>query len=256
MTVLAATRVAAADLSVALKLGPYEARIGRSCDVMQDAFALRRRTFAPQALSDQDAFDHLSQHGIVTDARTGQSLLAFRVRVLTGDINLGSTYTGQSYDLTPLRALTGPFLELGRVCQDETLRDPLAWRLAWAALAALVDRHAVTLLIGCTSFKGADPDWHSAALGYLRSHHIGPRALLPRQISQSAIALPEAYGTRSDLPHLLQSYIGLGGWVSDHAVVDPTLDTVHVFTGLRIADISIARKRRLRELARRASLPT
>ena len=85
---------------------------------------------------------------------------------------------------------------------------------------------------------------------------MGPRALLPRQISQSAIALPEAYGTRSDLPHLLQSYIGLGGWVSDHAVVDPTLDTVHVFTGLRIADISIARKRRLRELARRASLPT
>lgn len=260
MTLWAATPVAAADHAVALALGPFEARIGRSCDIMQSALDLRRRVFVPHALSDQDAFDHLSLHGRVTDTRTGQTQVAFRVRVLPYGMDLGTTYTGQSYDLTPLRALKGPFLELGRVCQSESSADPtanpMALRLAWAAMGALVDRHDASLLIGCTSFQGANPTSHSAALGYLRSHHLGPPALRPKQASTSAIDLPTAKGTRRDIPYLLQSYLSLGGWVSDHAVVDTALDTIHVFTGLRIADIPPSRKTRLRALAQQATLAT
>ena len=36
------------------------------------------------------------------------------------------------------------------------------------------------------------------------------------------------------MPPLLRSYLALGGWVSDHAVVDPGLQTMHVFTGVEI----------------------
>ena len=51
------------------------------------------------------------------------------------------------------------------------------------------------------------------------------------------------------LPPLLRSYLGLGGWVSDHAVVDTVLDTLHVFTGVEIAKIPPARARALRLIA-------
>jgi hypothetical protein len=38
----------------------------------------------------------------------------------------------------------------------------------------------------------------------------------------------------------------MGGWVSDHAVVDIDLDTLHVFTGLEIGRVPKARARLLR----------
>ena len=48
------------------------------------------------------------------------------------------------------------------------------------------------------------------------------------------------------MPPLLRSYLAMGGWVSDHAVVDAQLGTLHVFTGLEIRAIPPARARLLR----------
>jgi hypothetical protein len=45
----------------------------------------------------------------------------------------------------------------------------------------------------------------------------------------------------------------MGGWVSDHAVLDPDLDTTHVFTALTIAAIPAPRTRALRALAQSSS---
>jgi len=41
----------------------------------------------------------------------------------------------------------------------------------------------------------------------------------------------------------------MGGWVSDHAVLDFDLDTLHVFTGLEIRAIPEGRARALRMVA-------
>jgi hypothetical protein len=41
----------------------------------------------------------------------------------------------------------------------------------------------------------------------------------------------------------------MGGWVSDHAVIDAEMATLHVFTGVEITTIPPARKRLLRALA-------
>ena len=51
------------------------------------------------------------------------------------------------------------------------------------------------------------------------------------------------------MPPLLRSYLTMGGWVSDHAVVDRELDTLNVFTGLEIATIPEARARSIRASA-------
>ena len=51
------------------------------------------------------------------------------------------------------------------------------------------------------------------------------------------------------MPPLLRSYLAMGGRVSDHAVVDRDLDTLHVFTGLEIGVIPPARARLMRAAA-------
>ena len=48
------------------------------------------------------------------------------------------------------------------------------------------------------------------------------------------------------MPPLLRTYLVMGGWVSDHAVIDNELNTLHVFTGVEIARVPRARAQVLR----------
>ena len=43
------------------------------------------------------------------------------------------------------------------------------------------------------------------------------------------------------LPPLLRTYLGMGGWVSNHAVADRELDTLHVFTCVEVDRVPAAR---------------
>ena len=51
------------------------------------------------------------------------------------------------------------------------------------------------------------------------------------------------------LPALLRAYLALGGWVSDHAVVDRDLGTCHVFTCVELDRLPPARRRAFEGLA-------
>ena len=64
----------------------------------------------------------------------------------------------------------------------------------------------------------------------------------PAEISDPRLALHQ-------MPPLLRTYLGMGGWVSDHAVIDRAMQTLHVFTGVEIAAIPPARVRALRAVA-------
>jgi len=39
------------------------------------------------------------------------------------------------------------------------------------------------------------------------------------------------------MPPLLKTYLAMGAWVSDHAVVDLNMKTLHLFTGMEISKI-------------------
>jgi L-ornithine Nalpha-acyltransferase len=253
MTGPAATRDVAAR--VCLTLGRYRAEIGSSDAILSRALELRQQAYAHPGHTDADAFDSASLHGLVTDTASGRTSVAFRVRVFATTTDLSDSYTGQFYDLSPLSRSSGPCLELGRLCQDTTRVDPAALRVAWAALTQLADAQGVAILIGCSSFAGADMHRHAPALATLKAHHLGPAALRPLRKSPLAFDLPGSDIFPGPLPPLLRSYLSLGGWVSDHAVCDPLLDTVHVFTGLCVADIPDLRKQRLRALANSLATP-
>jgi L-ornithine Nalpha-acyltransferase len=146
---------------------------------------------------------------------------------------------------------------VGRFALHPKAQDPDILRLCWAALTRIVDACDIGLLFGCSSFAGTAPEPHLDALRWLAGHHMPPPLWAPQRRGALAIelaaiqgAMPSQHLAMRAMPPLLRTYLGMGGWVSDHAVVDPDLNTLHVFTAVEIARIPPARARALREIAR------
>ncbi len=241
-----------------LTRGNYSARLAGSAADVAAALKLRQLSFRGGrglAGSDADRYDAACAHMLVE--QSGRIVACCRLASFATGSTIGDSYAAQFYDLTALSGFAEPMMELGRFCLHPGESHPDILRVAWAALTQMVDQGGVAMLFGCSSFDGADPAPHRAALAYLASHHLGPAAMQPRILAAESIALRPLADAASmampALPSLLRTYLGMGGWVSDHAVIDRELNTLHVFTGLEVAQVPAARARALRGLAGHAT---
>jgi putative hemolysin len=203
---------------------------------------------------DADRFDALCRHAMVEEAATGRLVASFRAMLLPSGRAVGESYAAQFYGLARLEGFAAPMVEVGRFCVHPGCHDADVLRLAWGHLTRLVDEAGVGLLFGCSSFAGTDPAPYAEAFALLAGQHRAPVALAPAVKAAEVVRLDA--GTTVDrrramaaMPPLLRTYLGMGGWVSDHAVVDRDLGTLHVFTGVEIAAIPPARVRALRAVA-------
>ncbi|MFV0490710.1 MAG: GNAT family N-acetyltransferase [Pseudorhodobacter sp.] len=206
---------------------------------------------------EQDSFDRYCRHILIEEEGGGPPVGCFRLLLLRDVTELDRSYSAQFYDLSALASLEGGFLELGRFCIRPGCLDPDILRLAWAALTREVDHSGAGMLLGCTSFSGLDPDRYRDAFAYLATRHLAPANMAPGRLLHAIYPFAEALAGYSpdpkaalrQMPSILRSYLSMGGWVSDHAVIDPALDTMHVFTGVEISAIPGARARLLRAIA-------
>lgn len=208
--------------------------------------ALRHACFHGQDGLDVDQFDDRSDHVMIE--QDAQLICTLRLRVLLDGADFGQTYTGSFYDFGPI---TGPTIEIGRFCVVKDAFSAGVLMLAWSAITQHVDAHKVTHLFGCASFSGTDPTAYADAFGSLHDQHVGNIKVAPKVIdNKSLFSFFEAgFDPRRaahQMPPLLRSYLGMGGYVSDHLIIDRDLGTLHVFTGLDIAAIPVARVRSLR----------
>lgn len=248
-------------------IGRYRVRFSRAPEDMVAAQTLRYRAFVARSSGekpggiDADAHDSACLHALI---RSDDDELAgcFRLMFLADGREIGQSYSAQFYDLSSLAGFAAPMVEIGRFCTRPGLRDPDILRAAWAALTQLVDTRWVAMLFGCSSFTGAAVAPHLDALALLRARHLAPARWRPGIRAGEVIVLDDALqGHAADLqrglrtmPPLLRSYLAMGGWVSDHAVIDRALDTIHVFTGVEIAAVPPARARLLRALVRQGAV--
>ena len=213
---------------------------------LRGAQSLRHLAFRGGEGVESDAHDALCQHILISGA--DGPLATFRFRLMQG-AQVEQSYSAQFYDLTPLSLFGGVVLELGRFCLHPQAHDPALLRLCWGALTQVVDGAGVGLMIGCSSFRGAETGPHLAALSRLAPRIAPPQWKVGRRAAQ-VIALPPDIGAEGgEIPALLKTYLAMGGWVSDHAVIDPAMDTIHVFTGVEVGRVPPARARALRAIA-------
>ncbi len=237
-----------------LERGRYRARASRAADDVRAAQALRRQAFygAADGGLDRDRFDRKCLHVLVEEAASGRLVACYRLLFLGSGAEIGQSYAAQFYDLARLMAWPGRMVEMGRFCLAPGAHDPEILRTAWAMMTRLVDRERIQMLFGCSSFAGTDPRAHLPGLAVLRDRFVGPVKWRP------GVGAPDVFGFERigavtprlrAVPPLLRTYLAMGGWVSDHAVIDRALGTLHVFTGLEVAAVPEARARALRALA-------
>ncbi|MFD2738747.1 GNAT family N-acetyltransferase [Sulfitobacter aestuarii] len=233
--------------------GRYRVRIAANSGDLDTVLALRKACFGGAA-GRADAHDATAIQVFVEAADNNALVCSYRLRLLEGG-ELHRSYAAQFYDLRRLSAHEGVMMELGRFCIDRNYRDPDILRLAWCAITALVDARNVKMLFGCSSFAGVDPRPYHDAFGMLRARHLAPPAWRPGIGAAEVFAFADIPRDRPDpraaalqMPPPLRSYLLMGGRVSDHAVVDRALQTLHVFTALEVAAIPEGRKRSLRAL--------
>ncbi len=236
--------------------GHYRARRAAGPDDLLAAQRLRGRAFHGQDLPDRDAHDPLCEHMLIEDMRSGLLVCCFRFLPLASGAGIGRSYSAQYYNLSALESFAGPMIEMGRFCVEPGVTDPDILRVAWGAMAAEVDARGVELLFGCASFAGTDAHVYSDAFAMLTARYLAPRRWLPRVKAPEVIRFAQRWRSMPDIrtamlrmPPLLRTYLSMGGWVSDHAVVDAQMNTLHVFTGVEIAAIPPARKKLLRAVA-------
>lgn len=213
---------------------------------------LRRADGGPEI--DGDGFDEVCRHVMIEEARTGQLVCCFRMLLLGGGAEIGRSYSAQFYGLGRLARYPGRMAEMGRFCIHPARRDPAIARLAWSTISRFVEAEGVELIFGCSSFHGVDADAYRDAFALLKEKHLAPPRWLPRVKAPTVFCFarllrlvrPDLRLALRRMPPLLRSYLAMGGWVSDHAVIDPNLRTLHVFTGLETRRVPQVRAGTLR----------
>ncbi|MEP4377993.1 MAG: GNAT family N-acyltransferase [Alphaproteobacteria bacterium] len=234
----------------ALGSGSLVVRLARDEDDIVAAQALRYRVFYDEMKAKPDAemarvrrdidpFDGVCEHLLVCDTTRGQgaeSIIA-TYRLLRGENarKLGRFYSAGEYDIAPLMNYSGEALELGRSCVDAEYRGRPTMQLLWAAIAQFVFHHDISVMFGCASLHGVEPESLALPLSYLHHFHLAPEDMRP-------VALPDLYvnmdflpaneinkkAALTALPPLVKGYLRLGGFVGDGAVVDHQFNTTDV----------------------------
>ena len=196
---------------------------------------------------DEDKYDSISEHCLIFDKKNNDKLvLVFRSRTFSSIEDILYSYPAQYYDLTKLSALPARAMEIGRLCVDPHTHDPFLLLVAFKYLRSIVSSRQVDFIFGCTSFAGADNPQHLAALNSLGKNQIASSRFHIKKKSSKVLDIKKnLIGTQASrkgydlLPPLLRFYLSLGGRVSDHAVIDKDLDTLHVFTYVNLKEKKI-----------------
>lgn len=242
-------------MTISFQDGRYAARFAKTAADLVACQRLRHQCFFGGKGQDCDAYDAICAHVMVED-QAGRLVATARLLEIASGVEIGTCYAAGYYDLSGLAACDAPMIEVGRFCIAADARDADVFRVAWGALTGLVDARGIAVLFGCTSFAGTDPAPYGQAFQRLAARHLGPETLRPAPNAAEVVRFADipCYGT-VPMPPLLRTYLAMGGWVCDHAVIDRHMQTLHVFTCLEVASVPPARAAALRALAQTASLP-
>jgi putative hemolysin len=191
---------------------------------------------------DTDAFDPICDHLLALDeslAPGHQVVGTYRLlRQEVAEANRGF-YSVDEFDLAPMIERAGTkhrFLEFGRSCVHRDYRSNPIMQLLWRGIANYLAHHGITMMFGCASLAGTDPDKMALPLSFLAQKFRAPDAWHVPAVAKRYVdmnRLPEgSYDERAALKALaplVKGYLRLGCWIGDGAVIDEPFGTIDVF---------------------------
>jgi L-ornithine Nalpha-acyltransferase len=249
-----------ADLSIKQANSAIELRAAQRLRyrVFHDERGAKPDAAAHASQRDQDSYDAICDHLLVTRARTETSnpelcvdddevVGTYRLlRQSTAQSNAGF-YSQNEFNLQPLldRKSDLSFLELGRSCVLKAYRGTPVIELLWQGIWNYVRHHKLDVMIGCASFDDTDPDAHADALSFLAHHTAAPTDWNVRahqkhyvEMKRKPIAAIDSRRTMLSLPPLIKGYLRLGSYVGEGAVIDHAFNTTDVLIVLPVSAIN------------------
>src|SRR5262249_55382822 len=239
--------------------GHLEVRLAETPDEIDAAQALRYRVFfeergakpsaeAARIQRDRDRFDDYCDHLLVIDRTRGSggSAVVGTYRLLRRSVaeRNGGFYTETEFDISPLLAVEGELLELGRSCVEAAYRTRPTMQLLWRGVGEYRFKHDIKLMFGCASLPGTDTKALAPALSYLHHYHLAPEGLRARALPERYVAMnilrpdeidPTSVSARlaesqtiAALPTMIKGYLRVGALIGDGAVVDYDFNTTDV----------------------------
>lgn len=185
---------------------------------------------------DHDRLDGYCRHLIVRDS-LGQVVGCTRILTPEAARRAGGYYSQTEFDLSPVLALPGRFMEIGRTCVHPDYRNGATISTLWSGLAAFIAEQRMDYLIGCASIP-LDEDGGKAQALYAE---LAQRHLVPERLRvKPHLPLPRRDGVaRSDytVPPLLKAYLRLGAQIGGEPCLDPDFKVADVFVLLSTARI-------------------
>ena len=234
-----------------VRFGRYRARFASSEIDVSAAQSLRYQCFnlSNKAELDVDEFDMFCRHVLIENLESEKLICCYRIMIFDNGKEISSSYSSQFYDLKAIESYPDPMIEVGRFCVDQETIDPSVTLTAWAALAQIVDQNRTQLLFGCSSFAGVEKEKYLDSFALLRDRYIAPDHWRPKTkaakvfyYSKDLIDKVDKKKALLNMPPLLKTYLSMGAWVSDHAVVDFKMKTLHLFTGMEVSKIPKRKK--------------
>lgn len=258
-----AGRVPGAPSAVLARAGPLELKLATTEKEVRKAQRLRYVVFYEEggaipdlaiAATRRDTcpFDASCDHLLVVDTAfpDGAGGLRRKVvgtyRLMRGDVaaSRGGFYSATAFDVAPLlrRHRGTRFLELGRSCVHAEYRSKRAIELLWQGIGLYAARHAIDVLIGCSSLPGTDAEALAAPLSYAFHYAAAAEAWQVEPVAHRAARMDwlgrDAIDPRRSLallPPLVKAYMRVGGTFASRAAVDHQFGTTDLFTVLPIA---------------------
>ncbi len=183
--------------------------------------------------TDSDFFDPFCRHLVVRERMSGSIVACTRILTSETSVACGGFYSQQEFDLSPILALPGRVMEVGRTCVHADYRRGPAIALLLAGLAQFMDENRCDYLIGCGSVPlSADRECALQTVAHLIHLHGSPPDL--RVNPRNPLPVPHAIdsrctGTDSAAPALLRAYMRLGAYVCGTPCFDPDFNVADVF---------------------------
>lgn len=202
---------------------------------------------------DADRFDPHCQHLLVRESDSGRVVGSTRLLTDAGAAAAGGFYSASEFNITPILALDGQRLEVGRTCIAPEYRQGAAIAVLWSGLAGFIHLNHIDYLFGCASIELDDGGIRAGAIMQrLRQHamaaselHVLPRLPLPEA------DLPVEENLTATMPPLLKAYVRLGARACGEPCWDPDFKVADVLMLLDVDELNPAYSRHFLDRAAR-----
>lgn len=238
-----------------IEVGAYIVKTADSVAELLKLFRLRHEVFHQEFRDiqrqglDIDKYDRIFDHLIIYHKPSAQIIGTYRLRTSADPMK---SYTSQEFDLSGLKRLPGPYLELGRACIHQEHRKGAVMSLLFRGIAEYMNRSGAQILFGCSSVKITHPREAALIHKYLQTEEvlredlgIEPTAAFTMSgfeawLDRFAAPLSEEQRNEAEalLPSLVKSYLKMGAMIACEPAYDEDFACVDLLTLLRLKDLA------------------